>query len=240
MTSTRGHRRIGQRGALLAVVIFAGSGCAKIIGVDLDKPIQPSGGGASSGGAGGAGGATSSGATGGETNPTTSTGTSSETGSTTSTGSGGVDCMMTETCATKTVFMGADATNPADCKKKLTNGLMSNVKSDLTTAGFTPLTAFLVFAMPLPNTKPLTVCTAPASGEHVATIGGAFPCTIGDAGTKILGYVSTVQARSDYEQLHELSSNGFIAIVTQNTIYPNVCCHAAQSCDLVPYYIPTK
>jgi hypothetical protein len=228
--------RIGRPGALLIVVIGAGWGCAKIIGADFDRPLQQTdgaGGGMPSGGAGG--GMTSASSSG--AGSLASSASSSASSSVSSSSSGGIDCMVAGDCATKTIYVGTNVTNLGNCPDKATDGLMSDDVDDIMNGGFTPITAFQVFTMPLQNTTPITACIAPAGGKNVATLDGAFPCVVANLSTRTLGYVSKIPI-SGYEQIREMSNQGFIAFVVENTAYPKVCCHA--SCNALQLYVPTK
>jgi hypothetical protein len=239
MPSKTAQRRIGRPGALLAVMMGAGWGCAQIVGADFDKPLQTggTGGGMPSTSSGGTGGAMSS-ASSGAMSSTSSSGSSSATGSSGSGGGADGGCMPAGTCATTKIYVYLKSDFGA-CTSSAKDIVMSPGVSDPGN-DFREISQFEVFISPDSNTTPLNICkTGMGPGTaHRASLGGA-PCVTNDPGVQTLGYVSTTSAPG-YEQLDQLSVDSHTAIVLRKSTIPDACCHDSSNCTPVAGYVRTN
>lgn len=237
MSSRTGQLGFGWRGALLAVVMGLGWGCAELLGADFDAPFKQNEG----GGGNGSSSSQSTGTTGGETPMVTntsgggtttvstsatssaasSTSASGSTSSSSSSGSGG-------SVSTKTIYVRVDKDNPC-------SGSSDSLTTSDATASFGKLISqFKIMEMdpnPEPSdTPPLRTCSG-KQGGHQTNIGDGGKCMTGG---EVLGYVFNDSPRlPGLLKLKKLTAMGGNEIVV---LEDSVCCGGGTSCTDTSYY----
>lgn len=184
MSSRTGQLGFGWRGALLAVVIGAGWGCAQLLKADFDTPLEP---GEGSGGNGGSS-SQSTGMTGG--NPSTSSGSTSGTSSSVSSsgaggagGAGGCSDTNIDVCKRTAISVWLEDNNPCSDSTKA-----QTVNDDTMPGGLTLFSQFTVIDASIGLASRITTSlqTCTYKGKQQTRFDNSGKC---DSVRTTLGYV---------------------------------------------------